>query len=568
MVEAHDLKGVRGTIDRDIDRVANADFVVARAVVDIDRACRVRDRAVPRDRLSIETHLLSGQARNASRIVDARLGARARSRLIGQGHARALTAGRDRNSLLGGVRAVRALDGPGAGARDGKCVAAGRVRRGERGRAIRASTGRARWICDRDRCSEVGQRDGVLLDLRDRNARGSRLAVQRSGDIPHAIGWNLEGPFSAYLCSHKRGLTVRGGHRGACGGSHDDCGIEAAAALRDRIQELILRAVVLEEIDVAGLEKSSRDGLTLVVNRLCASAVDVQRGRGRSVVVGELHAHDRAGDERKARERYGLRLRCRGGRASAVATAQLGSGREHGLSLRETARAGEDREIRRRAEFAIARQVAVLVRRGRRAYLIRGHAMRILLVRGVLVNSALGVISGALRIVGRGLGIACCGLGIACCGPRSVGCTLRARSGSTGRVSGALRGSRRALCRSGVADALIGLRLCLLDILLQGVKVLVGEVAGDRGTGRPGFRRTLYAARTTGKRVRRLRSVENRFAVFVRANRCEVRGVGEGGNIGDGNRGVACADTVGKGDLRREGNALIHSLQSVLPPES
>ena len=83
MVEAHDLKGVRGTIDRDIDRVADADLVVARAVVDIDCACRVRDRAVPRDRLSIETHLLSGQARNAGRIVDARLGARARSRLIG-----------------------------------------------------------------------------------------------------------------------------------------------------------------------------------------------------------------------------------------------------------------------------------------------------------------------------------------------------------------------------------------------------------------------------------------------------------------------------------------------------
>ena len=83
MVEAHDLKGVRGTIDRDIDRVADADLVVARAVVDIDRACRVRDRAVPRDCLSIETHLLGGQARNAGRIVDPRLGARARSRLIG-----------------------------------------------------------------------------------------------------------------------------------------------------------------------------------------------------------------------------------------------------------------------------------------------------------------------------------------------------------------------------------------------------------------------------------------------------------------------------------------------------
>ena len=568
MVEAHDLKGIRGTIDRDIDRVADTDFVVARAVVDIDRACRVRDRAVPRDRLSIETHLLGGQARNAGCIVDARLGARARSRLIGQGHARTLAAGRDRDSLLGGVCAVRALDGPGAGARDGKRIAAGRIRCGERGRAIRASTGRARGVRDRDCCGEVGQRDGVLLDLRDGDARGSRLAVQRSGDIPHAIGWNLEGPFSAYLCSYERGLTVRGGHRGACGGSHDDCGIEAAAALRDRIQELILRAVVLEEIDVAGLEKSSRDGLALVVDRLCASAVDVQRGRGRSVVVGELHAHDRAGDERKARERYGLRLRCRGGRASAVATAQLGGGREHGLSLRETARASEDREIRSHAELAVARQVAVLVRRGRRTYLGRSHAMRILLIRSVLVNSALRVISGTLGVVRCGLRVICGSLGIACCSTSGVGRTLRTRSSSARSVGRTLRGSCRALRRSGIADTLIGLLFCLLDILLQGVKVLVGEVAGDRGTGRPGYRRTLYAARTTGKRVRRLRGVENRFAVFIRADRCEVRGVGEGGNIGDGNRGVACADTVGESDLRREGNALIHSLQSVLPPES
>ena len=210
----------------------------------------------------------------------------------------------------------------------------------------------------------------------------------------------------------------------------------------------------------------------------------------------------------------------------------------------------------------------MLVRRGRRAYLSRGHAMRILLVRGVLVNSALGIISGALRIIGRGLRVICGGLGIACCGPCGVGRTLRARSSSARSVGRTLRGSCRALRRSGVADTLIGLLFCLLDILLQGVKVLVGEVAGDRGTGRPGFRRALYAARTTGKRVRRLRGVENRFAVFVRADRCEVRGVGEGGNIGDGNRGVACADTVGESDLRREGNALIHSLQSVLPPES
>ena len=126
MVEAHNLKGVRRAIDCNIDRVANADFIVVRAVVDIDRARRARDRAVPRDRLSIETHLLGGQARNAGRIVDARLGARARSRLIGQGHARALAAGRDRNSLLGGVRAIRALDGPGAGARDGKRIASQR----------------------------------------------------------------------------------------------------------------------------------------------------------------------------------------------------------------------------------------------------------------------------------------------------------------------------------------------------------------------------------------------------------------------------------------------------------
>ena len=146
MVEAHDLKGVRGTIDRDIDRVANADFVVARAVVDIDRACRVRDRAVPRDRLAVETHFLGCQTGDTRRIVHAGLLARARGRLIGESHARALAVGRDRNCLPGGVRAVRALDGPGAGARDGKCVAAGRVRRGERGRAIRASTGRARWI--------------------------------------------------------------------------------------------------------------------------------------------------------------------------------------------------------------------------------------------------------------------------------------------------------------------------------------------------------------------------------------------------------------------------------------
>ena len=194
--------------------------------------------------------------------------------------------------------------------------------------------------------------------------------------------------------------------------------------------------------------------------------------------------------------------------------------------------------------------------------------MRILLVRSVLVNSALRVISGALGVVRCGLRVIRGSLGIACCGPRSVGCTLRTRSGSTGRVSSALRGSRRALCRSGVVDALIGLRLCLPDILLQGVKILVGEVAGDRGTGRPGFRRTLYAARTTGKRVRRLRGVENRLAVFVRADRRKVRGVGEGGNIGDGNCGIAGADAIGESDLRREGNALIHSLQSVLPPES
>ena len=31
---------------------------------------------------------------------------------------------------------------------------------------------------------------------------------------------------------------------------------------------------------------------------------------------------------------------------------------------------------------------------------------------------------------------------------------------------------------------------------------------------------------------------------------------------------TAISDTVGESDLRREGNALIHSLQSVLPPES
>ena len=194
--------------------------------------------------------------------------------------------------------------------------------------------------------------------------------------------------------------------------------------------------------------------------------------------------------------------------------------------------------------------------------------MRILLIRSVLVNSALRVISGTLGVVRCGLRVICSSLGIACCSTRGVGRTLRARSSSARSVGRTLRGSCRALRRSGIADTLIGLLFCLLDILLQGVKVLVGEVAGDRGTGRPSFRRTLYAARTTGKRVRRLRGVENRFAVFVRADRCEVRGVGEGGNIGNGNHGVACTDTVGESDLRREGNALIHSLQSVLPPES
>ena len=194
--------------------------------------------------------------------------------------------------------------------------------------------------------------------------------------------------------------------------------------------------------------------------------------------------------------------------------------------------------------------------------------MRILLVRGVLVNSTLGVISGALGVVRCGLRVICSGLGIACGRTRGVGGILRARSSGTGCVGGTLCSSSRALRSGCVADALIGLLFRLLDILLQGVKVLVGEVAGDRSTGRPSFRRALYAARTTGKRVRRFRGIENRFAVFVRADRCEVRGVGEGGNIGDGNRGVACADTVGESDLRREGNALIHSLQSVLPPES
>ena len=188
--------------------------------------------------------------------------------------------------------------------------------------------------------------------------------------------------------------------------------------------------------------------------------------------------------------------------------------------------------------------------------------MRILLIRSVLVNSTLRVISGTLGVARCGLRVICGSLGIACGRTRGVGGILRARSSGTGCVGGTLRSSSRALRSGCVADALIGLLFRLLDILLQGVEVLVGEVAGDRSTGRPSLRRALYAARTTGKRVRRLRGIENRFAVFVRADRCEVRCVGEGGNIGDGNRGVACADTVGKGDLRREGNALIHSLQS------
>ena len=194
--------------------------------------------------------------------------------------------------------------------------------------------------------------------------------------------------------------------------------------------------------------------------------------------------------------------------------------------------------------------------------------MRILLIRSVLVNSALRVISGTLGVVRCGLRVICSSLGIACCSTRGVGRTLRARSSSARSVGRTLRGSCRALRRSGVADTLIGLLFCLLDILLQGVKVLVGEVAGDRGTRRPGLRHALYAACTTGKRIRRLRSVENRFAIFIRADRREVRGVGEGGNIGDRNCGVARADTIGKSDLRREGNTLIHSLQSVLPPKS
>lgn len=129
----------------------------------------------------------------------------------------------------------------------------------------------------------------------------------------------------------------------------------------------------------------------------------------------------------------------------------------------------------------------MLVRRSRRTYLGRSHAMRILLIRSVLVNSALRVISGTLGVVRCGLRVICSSLGIACCSTRGVGRTLRARSSSARSVGGALCGSCRALRRSGIADTLIGLLFCLLDILLQGVKVLVGEVAGDRGTGRPGF---------------------------------------------------------------------------------
>ena len=210
-------------------------------------------------------------------------------------------------------------------------------------------------------------------------------------------------------------------------------------------------------------------------------------------------------------------------------------------------------EIRSRAELAVARQVAVLVRRGRRTYLGRSHAMRILLIRSVLVNSALRVISGALGVARCGLRVICSSLGIACCSTRGVGRTLRARSSSARSIGRTLRGSCRALRRSGIADTLIGLLFASWIFFCKASKSLLVKLRAIVVPEGQAFADALYAARTTGKRVRRLRGIENRFTVFVCADRCEVRCVGEGGNIGDGNRGVACADTVGEGDLRREG---------------